>query len=200
MDFELFANRVKEARKRVGLNQAELAEKLGVGQNTVSNYENATGGKGSAPKLETAAKMAEVLNVSLDWLVGREVGGTMTGKSFLDYLTKILENSPKAYSTLIIDDFLNFEQDYEKHMVDFVKLGKPIPCEADEVDGFSIKLLGDESVKLYEKLKDYVEMRKKLENGGVPQETIDEVMTNMREKIVDNFGTLFELNSNSAPK
>lgn len=124
----------------------------------------------------------------------------MTGKSFLDYLTKILENSPKAYSTLIIDDFLNFEQDYEKHMVDFVKLGKPIPFKADEVDGFSIKLLGDESVKLYEKLKDYVEMRKKLENGGVPQETIDEVMTNMREKIVDNFGTLFELNSNSAPQ
>lgn len=92
MDFKLFAERVKDARKKAGLSQAELAEKLGVGQNTVSNYENTTGSKGSAPKLETAAKIAEVLNVSLDWLVGQNENNSSQGEiSNSEFLSKLID-------------------------------------------------------------------------------------------------------------
>lgn len=92
MDFKLFAEHVKEARRRAGLSQAELAEKLGVGQNTISNYENATGDKGSAPKLETAAKMAEVLDVSLDWLVGYDTNKKSSSSiSDYDFLSKLID-------------------------------------------------------------------------------------------------------------
>lgn len=102
MNFKIFAERVKEARKQAGMSQAELAQKLGVGQNTVSNYENATGVKGSAPKLETAAKMAEVLGVSLDWLVGCDTkqrkDTAINDYAFLSKLIDLVQSETFSFS------------------------------------------------------------------------------------------------------
>lgn len=172
MDFTIFADRVKEARKKAGLNQAELAEKLGVGQNTVSNYENATGEKGSAPKLETAAKMAEILNVSLDWLVGNSDSQsnevTVTGNDFLNYLIITLEN---PYSDC--------------------SLSKPSTEEKATGAGFSIRVSGTKAGKLYIKLENLLSIRQKLKDGDVPDETVNEVVANMRQKIVEEYGDVF---------
>lgn len=96
MDFKLFAERIKTARKRAGLSQAELAKALGVGQNTISNYENATGEKGSTPKLDTAAKIADILHVSLDWLVGNQEGSrapAITNAEFLEKFIDLFQNA-----------------------------------------------------------------------------------------------------------
>lgn len=56
---------LKELRKESGLTQMELARKLNVKQNTISNWEN---GK-SKPDIITTTKLAEVLGVTTDEVI-----------------------------------------------------------------------------------------------------------------------------------
>lgn len=58
------------------ISQNMLALRSGVKQTTISGIIN-----GSAPRLDTAAALADALGVSLDWLAGRQVkdsGATLT--------------------------------------------------------------------------------------------------------------------------
>ena len=64
----IFPQRLKELRLKKGLTQTELGEKVGVKQNTFTNWEN---GK-REPNFETLLKLADFFGVSLDWLFGRE--------------------------------------------------------------------------------------------------------------------------------
>lgn len=54
-------------RKEMGFTQKELANFLNVSQQTYSDYEN---GK-TEPDIDTIIKMAEILQISVDYLVGR---------------------------------------------------------------------------------------------------------------------------------
>ncbi len=65
---KVFSVRLKELRLKKGLTQTELGEKVGVKQNTFTNWEN---GK-REPNFENLIKLADLLEVSLDWLFGRE--------------------------------------------------------------------------------------------------------------------------------
>ena len=56
---------LKELRKESGLTQMELARKLNVKQNTISNWEN---GK-SKPYIIMTTKLAEVLGVTTDEVI-----------------------------------------------------------------------------------------------------------------------------------
>ncbi len=58
-------DRIKEKRKEIGLTQTELGEKLGVTDRAVSKWETGE----SEPGVLTLAKLASVLEVSLDYLV-----------------------------------------------------------------------------------------------------------------------------------
>ena len=60
----VFPQRLKELRLKKGLTQTELGEK----QSTFTNWEN---GK-REPNFETIIKIADLLEVSVDWLFGRE--------------------------------------------------------------------------------------------------------------------------------
>ena len=60
--------RLKEARKNARLTQKEIASIIGVNQNTYSYWEN---GKTKVDNV-TLKKLAEVLNVSVDFLLGDE--------------------------------------------------------------------------------------------------------------------------------
>ena len=64
----IFTERLKELRLKKGLTQTELGEKVGVKQNSFTNWEN---GK-REPSFENLIKLADLLEVSLDWLFGRE--------------------------------------------------------------------------------------------------------------------------------
>jgi transcriptional regulator with XRE-family HTH domain len=57
--------RIKELRKEHGWSQGELADKVGTDARQISRYENGR----ITPSLDAVARMAEVLNVSLDYLV-----------------------------------------------------------------------------------------------------------------------------------
>lgn len=63
----IFANRLREERERLGLMQKEMAQKLEVPPNTYNGYET---GKRS-PNLEVARHIADTLDLSVDYLLGR---------------------------------------------------------------------------------------------------------------------------------
>ena len=64
----IFSKRLKRLRQNEGLKQQELAEILGIKRNTYSDWEN---GK-TEPSFENLINLADLLEVSLDCLLGRE--------------------------------------------------------------------------------------------------------------------------------
>ncbi|WP_270245339.1 helix-turn-helix domain-containing protein [Lactococcus lactis] len=64
----VFAEQLKTLRRIKGLTQKELAEKVGVKQNSYSDWEN---GK-SEPNIEMLVRLAECFDVSIDFLIGRQ--------------------------------------------------------------------------------------------------------------------------------
>jgi len=61
-----FSERLKELRKKAHLTQVELASKLGIVQSSYADWER---GK-KKPTQDNLVKIAQVLNVSVDYLVG----------------------------------------------------------------------------------------------------------------------------------
>ena len=71
---EVFPNRLKKARELRGLSQAEVAARSGMQVSAVSHFE--TGGR--KPSFDNLRRLAQALDVTTDYLIGRvdEVGGT----------------------------------------------------------------------------------------------------------------------------
>ena len=65
----MFAIRIKNLRKSRELNQVQLAEKLGVKKQSISNWEN----DNIMPSVDMLIKIADFFHVSTDYLLGREV-------------------------------------------------------------------------------------------------------------------------------
>ena len=61
-------NRLKEVRKKKGLSLQQVADAVGVGNNTISRYE--TGKR--EPKLEMWQKLADIYGVSVPYLQGTD--------------------------------------------------------------------------------------------------------------------------------
>lgn len=90
-------NRIKEVRKKKGLSLQQVADAVGVGNNTISRYE--TGKR--EPKLETWQALADFFNVSVPYLQGID-DKPNTGYS-KDYIYKQLDDAYKE------DYLLTFE-------------------------------------------------------------------------------------------
>lgn len=61
-----FSERLKELRKQAQLTQVDVAEKLGISQPAYASWERGA----KKPTQENLVKIAQVLNVSVDYLVG----------------------------------------------------------------------------------------------------------------------------------
>ena len=61
-------NRIKETRKLVGLTQEQMAKKLHISQGTYSQWESGN----TKIDSESLSRIAELLNVSADYLLGRK--------------------------------------------------------------------------------------------------------------------------------
>lgn len=62
------ADNIRFFRKANNLTQEELSQQLGGSKNLVSNYENGI----STPDIYTLVKLADIFDITLDELVGRE--------------------------------------------------------------------------------------------------------------------------------
>ncbi len=69
LDLNVFADRLKVARTRENMSQADLAKAVGVATGTISVYENPSGGR--YPAFDKAVAIADTLGVSIDQLCGR---------------------------------------------------------------------------------------------------------------------------------
>lgn len=66
----IVGNNIRKLRKKHGMNQKELAEKLNIRRQTVSAYEREV----SIPDIYTLIRIADIFSVSLDELAGRNTG------------------------------------------------------------------------------------------------------------------------------
>jgi len=64
----MFCERLRQSRISAGLSQKELAARIFISQQAYAKYELGT----SSPNPETLAKIAEQLNISVDYLLGRD--------------------------------------------------------------------------------------------------------------------------------
>lgn len=64
---KIFQDRIKEQRKLYGLTQRDIADKLGISQPSYIRYENGS----SEPSQENLVKIADIFDVSVDYLLGR---------------------------------------------------------------------------------------------------------------------------------
>lgn len=66
----IFAVRMKEARQKADISQAELSRRTGIAPATLSSYESTENPKN--PTIDKVILIAKALNVSIDWLCGLE--------------------------------------------------------------------------------------------------------------------------------
>lgn len=85
-------NRIRDLREDKDLRQSDLAEKTGIDQRTISNYET---GK-TAPDAYALIKLADFFDVSIDYLIGRVKYDYSTN----DKKNRIIDNIQKQLEEL----------------------------------------------------------------------------------------------------
>lgn len=95
-------NRIAELRKNQGMSQKELAQKLGIAQNTLSQYENEL----RSPSMSISARMADFFEVSINFLLGlsEEVHpeNHELGSLALCKVTKVTQTSSTEISNILL--------------------------------------------------------------------------------------------------
>ena len=69
---EIFSERLKYARAEKGYSQRQIAKMLDVPQSTYQAYELLGTKNGREPRFKTVNKLADILEVSTDYLFGRQ--------------------------------------------------------------------------------------------------------------------------------
>ena len=127
----MFAENLKKIMSQRGATQREIAEKLGVTETTVSRYVT-TGPKGRTPNVEGLAALAQILNVSLDTLVGVELPDvdrrhTEVNILLAAYDKASIDQQEAIWSVINAFQLLSFEQ---KLVIDTIRQQKkPMPTK-----------------------------------------------------------------------
>lgn len=97
-----FGKRLLEARKRKGVSQEDLAKDLGTKGPVIGRYERDE----MKPSIEVAAKMSELLDVSLDYLVGKT--DVLLDSKILNRITEIQKLNAEEQKTVfsLLDAYL----------------------------------------------------------------------------------------------
>ncbi|PEM35892.1 helix-turn-helix domain-containing protein [Bacillus pseudomycoides] len=104
--------RIKELRKERKWSQKELGEKVDVSESFVSKVES---GK-KQPSREVTTKIAEVLNVTTDYLLGRsdeEVLNEMLNKKFIEMKSR-LDSLPETQQEMIMKQMESLMESFEQ--------------------------------------------------------------------------------------
>lgn len=88
----MLGQRINELRIAMGWSQVQLAEKLNISKQTVSNWEN----ENIQPSIEMLVRIAKLFHVSTDYLLGLDDSQMINvdglPKSFIAHITQIIED------------------------------------------------------------------------------------------------------------
>ena len=96
----MLSKQLRYLRQSQNLNQVQLAQKLGVKKQSISNWEN----DNIIPSIEMLGRIADFFNVSTDYLLGREKSANI-GIYTIDVTG--LSTKQIEHINLIIDDLRN---------------------------------------------------------------------------------------------
>lgn len=99
-NIELSGKRIAELRKKQGLSQAKLSEKVGLHTKTISKAERGVNGL----SIDNLLILADYFKVSLQYLVGVEVENDEE-----DYVLSLYNNCPDCRKTLLIEVMKTFQ-------------------------------------------------------------------------------------------
>lgn len=124
----IFAMRMKEARLKNEISQAELSRITGIAPATLSSYE-----KGKNPTIDKALNIANALGVSLDWICGNDIEENEPEKIQFSEIAKMLifilkidgiscrfagkyeiVGDPLGYMDIYSEAVINFLADYNR--------------------------------------------------------------------------------------
>lgn len=101
---EYLIKKLKEGRSNAGLKQSDVAQKIGLKGNTLSNYENGV----SEPDIDTFCALCDIYNLDVSDILGEAYGLNVAGTDF-DIKPSEIEHI-KKYRDL---------DDHGREMVDF---------------------------------------------------------------------------------
>ncbi|MFC3797936.1 helix-turn-helix domain-containing protein [Cohnella sp. GCM10012308] len=90
-------SRLRSARERKGLKQTQVKDRTGINNKTLSGYENGV----SEPDTDTLMKLAEIYEVSTDWLIGKKNESYSLSESSFD---RIIKETESHYKVNLHDD------------------------------------------------------------------------------------------------
>ena len=88
-----FAEKLKSIRKKAGLSQEQLAEKLGVSRQAVTKWETETG----IPDIENMMAISALFDISIDELLSNERGAKKPTDYLYESITEYDIDEPKRY-------------------------------------------------------------------------------------------------------
>lgn len=104
----VFKVRIKELRQKMNLTQEELGAKIGQTKSNISKYERGM----LEPGIETLKLLADIFDVSIDYLVGNTTIRENHGHDPVDHGHELLKN---------ID---NLSEESKKELVNYIRLLK----------------------------------------------------------------------------
>lgn len=102
----MFSDRLKQLRKDSGLLQQDMAEKIGITKSAYGYYEQ---GK-TTPDVITAKKIANILDVSVDYLLGKETDVIKKNHDKSGFLVPVLGQVQAGIPIDAIQDILDYEE------------------------------------------------------------------------------------------
>ena len=118
---EVFGKRLKELRKANGYTIEEFAELVGISRSSLGYYENTD----RLPDVEVLSRIADALNVSADYLIGRTNTAALKGKmktvceltglsdEAAEYLAFLVKNKDRGKLSIINHLFRQLNEDYD---------------------------------------------------------------------------------------
>ena len=113
------ANRIKELRKQRNLTLAEVAKRVGVSESTMQRYES---GKISKIKYETMESLANLFDVSPEYLMGWSSSSDRHEQHFESICKNIQKNDEKFRD--VITEYYEMSIDYKEKFYEFWELFK----------------------------------------------------------------------------
>ncbi len=139
MQLTELASRIRQRREQRGLRQNDIASALQVSPQAVSKWERGE----NAPDILTLPKLAGLLNVSTDWLLGRDqsdrdvVEATVFASSVAGAFVRSLEMDPAAYAAWANGIFTQVTEVAQRH------------------EGVPLKYLGDQFLCFFSGAEQY---------------------------------------------